>query len=712
MPTLPTPPDAEFAKRFAGTYRYAFCMLFDGEVPADRDFGGQWGSKSTAFKNSEHDQVRQYVVLNLNPSNVSLREPFSTVVTQTQGGGKVVESRGIVLRQGSVTGTTGYLPERHKQRNPFTTVQRRNSLLPNDPALDDKLAAISGFKAFHDLRYLFRLYGYYRTKGRTDVTFHYFDFKNDDFWRIEPRSFDLSRSSRKPFSYDYSIAFDCLEPSDSILTVKLSAQDEVELPIKWKQPDKASGGIFASIKRLKAMADAGLQFVKHLSGATQRLFQSALSNVNAVVGFFENVYDTASILAHTPLTLIAQLDNSIEGVFRTIELYANVEAEGINIWRELNAWAVEAQMLDDQLADAISRVTAQFGGADATSMTQQFSTSRVKDGLVTDLMPPGETPSPDAYPFIGASGLELVTDVQKLVATKALTTAVVHDGDTIFSLAQRLLGDVNRFVDLVILNNLQHPYITAAGGPRLSNTLQWGDFILAPTSSRTLIDDSRPASSPSASGTVNQLGTSTELIDKPDLGEVQWRDNQWVGYTVTATTGSTVEQRVVVSNLYDRVVVNLPWTVALTLQTTYTITLQLFDAHRPVTAESRAYGRDLLVKFGTSGRAQLVLGARKDLATVRGIDNFNQAVALRLRTELTRHPFHKDYGIALPIGRPVAADTAVFYSYFVRRSLLLDPRVENVSNAQLTVEGDKFSYYAEVQPKNARQAQATRVTVG
>jgi hypothetical protein len=106
-----------------------------------------------------------------------------------------------------------------------------------------------------------------------------------------------------------------------------------------------------------------------------------------------------------------------------------------------------------------------------------------------------------------------------------------------------------------------------------------------------------------------------------------------------------------------------------------------------------------------------VLNQRGDFATVVGIDNMIQAIHLRTETELRRHPFHKSFGLALPIGRPWSAANALFYSYFARRSFLQDPRIASVKQTKLTQQGGVINFSAEVQPAQSRKARAVNVAV-
>lgn len=68
--------------------------------------------------------------------------------------------------------------------------------------------------------------------------------------------------------------------------------------------------------------------------------------------------------------------------------------------------------------------------------------------------------------------------------------------------------------------------------------------------------------------------------------------------------------------------------------------------------------------------------------------------------------------MAAPIGRPFTDDVGVLYSFFVRRSLLSDPRVGKVRNVQLNLSGDVVTASAEIQPVDARSARPITIQIG
>ncbi len=719
---MPTPfitaqqPDASQGKRYSKAFKYVFAMFERGEVITLAD-----SAASAASASSIIDEGR-FVVLTL-PQQLQLREPFATAVTVMQDGGKVVESRGQVLRVGTISGTTGFLP-------PGSAVQLQSTsgrLVPNVTDLDGQLGAVSGYLAYQRLRYLFSLYGDRRRQGDLSVALYFFDYKNDDFWRIEPQSFDPSRSNRRPMSYDYNISFQCLERADPVVG---QAQDQGNGSIAGIPSfvgrvgtgnvggvlAKVAGGasaaskssILSAVSRFGDMLTSGLDFLKFCDAVVQRAFQATLNKLDAVVGFFANAHDTFFTLLELVPILMAQLSSSLTGLFNTIDAFAPD-----NIAQELNAWALEVTRLADRMSVQVNVLVASQPQRDVRDTNQRFSQGRMRRGATTDLMHEPGSGSPDASPFIGTSGLSLITDVDALANTTQNVSIVINNGEDIYTLARRIFGKIERFIDIVLLNKLEFPFIVADVGSKPANTLAWGERVLVPptkaiVSGTGFSDGSDTSVVPSTSGVVG-ASTSMQLMDS----SASWLTNQWVGYSVTVTTGEIQQTLVCISNTANQLTFGGNLTITVTPgTTTYSVRYTLYEPRRPTTAETRAYGVDLLAVFGPDGLCDAALDATGDLATAQGLDNFFQAVTLRSRCPIGEHPFHSSYGLPAPVGRPLTDDVSVLYALFMRRSLLSDPRVGKVRNVQIDLKNDVLTMHAEVQPVDARMSRPISVKIG
>ncbi len=715
--------DIKDPTRFLQTSRYAFYMRYEG---------GNTAESEETLATIEPDR---WVVLDINPQQIRMSEPVATSITFTQGGGKVRESRGGLVKPITISGTTGFTPLPQGQTlhvgylNPgavTTTTAHPQALVPtNTSSLDKILMQRSGFWAFHRLRHLFRRYAFELRQGRTDITLNYIDTKNDEYWRVEPQEFTLTRSSRKPFSYDYSISMQAIEESTAWL------RDKKTRSLFGLSADSIiNSGVKQTINRMNELSESGTDLLKHLSGKSERLLQQGIRYVNSVVSYFENAHDAFTTVLTTPLVLLAQLDNALTGISSVVislnedfaPAYTFVQTHSLS--EALNEWALEVQHLGDFLKANVVASIRSAANMDVIRENRKYAIGQAKQGTATSILQPApdSTGSPDVNPFMPSSGLGLVTDITRLAKTTAMRTVVVNRGDTIFSLAQRLLGDTRRFIDLVLLNNLQSPYVVSDSASKPSGTIAWGEFIQVPDAATgSLVTPlGPPALAPTLISTVSDTGTAYELIDTSftENGLPGWLPNQWHGYTLTLTHLGADYTRVVVGNDKDHLSINIPWPVLPSVGDRYTLELVQFSAHRPVTPEVRAFGSDVLLQFvpaagasASSTTCDVVLNAARDLSVIRGLSNMIQAITVRLHVEQGRLPLHPDFGVQIPVGRPWGTDLGLLYKFLVRSSLLNDPRVQKVANMQISMQRDQFSFSADVQPINVKNSQPVSATL-
>lgn len=729
MPSfIPTqPPDASTGARYARAYKYAFAMLKPNEIVSNID-----PSDTTSYASSLVTDGR-FVVLTL-PQQLSMREPYMTAVTVMQDGGKVIESKGQVLKMATISGTTGFLPPvPGLQQQQVQTQPPYGQLIPNVNDLDSALGAFSGYLAFMNLRYLFRMYGEQRRQGDLSAKLHFFDYKNDDFWRIEPESFDMTRSSRKPMSYDYNIAFKCIEYSelttikdgdtntntDSVLPAFVSMSGTAQVATSNVANMLAKSGgfihlnppIMLAVSRMSDLLNSGLNAVNSFDAVVQRSFQFALNKVAAIVGVFQAAHDVFNQQLQLLPAILAQESAALSNLFDTINEFAPD-----NIAQELNAWGLEMQSLSDNMWGQINALVGSQAQRDVGDTNTRFSQGRMRQGATTDILqePSGGAGSPDVNPFIGASGLSLVTDPDSLASTTQFATVIVHSGEDIYALARRTLGSITRAIDLILVNRLEFPFIVSDAMEKPPNTLAWGDSILVPmtatnASSMNISDSADPSVVPTTSGTVTTSGLPSQLIDDT----ATWLTDQWIGYSVVATTGGSTQTLICSGNTGIQLTLNGSWTITITPNTTtYAVKYNTFNPRRPVTPDARAYGTSLLVVFDSDGRCDFAIGASGGLASVSGLDNLIQAITLRSRCPIGEHPFHRTYGMPAPVGRPAIDSVFVLSAFFARRSLLSDPRISKVRNIHFDQVGDTLMMSAEIQPAGSQTSRPITTQVG
>lgn len=711
-PTLKLPPLNNWAEQ---TFAYGWYL---DRTAGDADYSGSYApgqSGRTGLRSPLPDDIH---LLNLNPQSIDMDEPIATEVSVTQEGGKFIESRGGVMKHVSIRGTTGVLPP----IAPYATHMRRatidnalNAPVGVLPLIQEQLSESTGFYEFYRLRRLFRKFMKERRDGKV-VFMHYLDFKADEFWVCEPRRFSMSRSK---FGYNYSIQFDLIEPSEAPLLPKVegggfdSTQRRSRMPLNVivDTPTRRA------ITRMGQLFSSGANFVKRFAYGTLAIkMQEIIAKGTALQTFFA---DTASIIRaakEVPMTLIKQLNSALTGLQESF-----FELAPGALRRDVNEWWLELRFLNDGLASYYYQKFGTTPGQELLRENEKYTTQRAQLGTANSLMqePEDSTGAPSVNPFIGASGFQLTGSITQMAAITSLKAEDIYTGETIWDLAQRLLGDVQRFIDLILLNNLTAPYIVSDKSAKPPGTLAWGDQILVPVSdTSTSLAVGKPAQAPSQSVSGVVTATGTTLIDEAGVDELPWRENQWQGWKVEILTGAAAgDIRVVASNSESELTFNRALSAALSPGDTYRMYLELFSRRRPLTPETRAYGRDILAVFVksrgviTHGEVDCMLGPHGDLMTVEGLQNLEQAVALILQTPQGSNKMHPLYGVADVLGRPMEVNQLALYLFFARQGLLLDPRIASVEKPQLEFANGALYFTAGIRPVRAQNTSSLRIAL-
>lgn len=121
----------------------------------------------------------------LNPSDISVEEPNRASVTQTLGGA-YVSIFGQGLHNITLSGTTGY-----------------NARMSPDGTMTD------GYQEFQALRKL--IYRNFITNFEPQAELFWYDWENEEYYKVMPMSFRLQRSVQEPNLYRYEIQMTTLQ---------------------------------------------------------------------------------------------------------------------------------------------------------------------------------------------------------------------------------------------------------------------------------------------------------------------------------------------------------------------------------------------------------------------------------------------------------------------------------------------------------------------
>lgn len=271
----------------------------------------------------------------------------------------------------------------------------------------------------------------------------------------------------------------------------------------------------------------------------------------------------------------------------------------------------------------------------------------------------------------------------------------VSQGETLQQIARVALGNAEDWVVLATLNNLRYPYISEDPRDLLGHPQSEGRLALDAIagSSFAFVEgfDNPPKAgqmlyfvSPTAAGgeavRITSMEVSTGMIQfEPEIKNNWSQGNPVVIYPDPADLKTTVLRPGDLlklpgeSNIQDFTLDRQEWETLL--------------------------GEDIAL----DENGQLLFDGG-DLATYNGVDNLVQQLQHRLATSYGELPYHKDYGSELPdaLGETASPYFILLAKALVRESLLRDPRISDVTNISVQVDGDTVLIDCFVEVSNTK----------
>lgn len=558
-------------------------------------------------------------VFQINPQEFNQSEIFAIKVTPTFRG-VVVEHQGSVLKDITLSGTTGNSPKR-----------REGGAFPDSgkPILAD---GRSGYEEFHELRSYFRAYveakRLYSEKNK-ELRLIFDNFKDAEFLFVEPQKFTLKRDRTAPFQYRYEIQLKGIGVATGVKKDLDAFEDLVDkldrVSAYLAVADNLIRGGIGLINRIERGAEA-------LIFGNVNKITSALNSLKAgkeLVGgglserFQAQEQQTAARLraAAEGLTTNGQAERSVApGETPTLS------ASGVTA-SFLDDFAIEIQRIVDNLADSLGISLSSYNQVIervSTLATTQASITPKEHGTVHGcvLLIRGMQLLLSDSSLFSDSAATLSNRIgtlydNKISIERSGSTRItkIQGGDTIQKLASRELGSADRYRELVIMNNLVPPYISDT--PSVG-VLSYGDEILIPQ---------RP--------TGESIGIKTVKE-----------------YNVTAG----------------------------------------------MTEAEKALGVDLRL----DGNNDIAINNIGDFDIHAGMENFAQAMLLRMYVEKGSLQRNRQYGLGLGnIGGKLTTKQVRGLTVNIEQSLNSDPRTESVVDIQTKISGGTIEAIALVNPKKS-----------
>lgn len=452
------------------------------------------------------------------PKTVEFTEPYSSRIVATQNGGRFVESHGSLIRDVRIVGDSGLRPSKPLPASiellgglplgPLAApvnalagpiINRADRLVDTATGLVGAVGASvgagepsrrldpserTGYDQIMKLRNIFRKYSDY--KGDNDkaskIVMVWRDVKTADYWVVEPKEFKLVQDSKSPLTYNYVITLKTLtrfefvfdRPVDPLEQIKASQNLIASIQTATKEVTNTLLVVSAQIDRLASVGVFAQNLIMTPIIDAVRGVSSVVTSVQGFTPTFRNNWD--------------RLNNSLDNAIKHLEsqLNTNISDPSSGLLTPITqALTQEEQEKSDSFSLVINSLRA------AQRQTRRVLTLPGVGDSISDRVNGRKQRITDAYrkPLLGGNrqGRTPATAGDKSFlgndrVGSSLARSCVEHGETIFSMAQRVLGNRNRWKMLVMVNDLKPPYTSTTGN---SQTLAPGDCFLYPTNETT-----------------------------------------------------------------------------------------------------------------------------------------------------------------------------------------------------------------------------------
>lgn len=419
--------------------------------------------------------------LQINPAGIEQRETPSTTIIPVQTG-VVVEYQGFITKDLIISGTTGIQPFRSEGGvTGGVNFGLSKSLIPSGvPLFTGKW---SGYMEMMLLRNYFRSYlEVKKSNSYQNLRLVFRNRKDNEHWYVEPTGsgVTVSRNATRPFLYDYSI--------------------ELKIVGKASETPKLFGGIFGKIlDKIQKVED----FIDDVSDSIDFF----VNVINGSTKFLENFEKNVAITVLEPFNKIAKVFRSLKNGEARIsalpkEFYRSARTTARRVRDNFVDWigkgnsnydstygripiSPKRQFLvdDSELLDAFAQAERALNVVLASDVlfvaeagnTQSLTTSSNVDDAITL----NSTATVNSRLGSLASLNAQFNGDYNFEVPDAVSQYAIEYGETIERFANRVLGDPTRANSIILLNNLDPPYVSE-DGVEDRNTVKSGDLLLVP----------------------------------------------------------------------------------------------------------------------------------------------------------------------------------------------------------------------------------------
>lgn len=381
--------------------------------------------------------------LQINPQEKTQDEIFAVEISPTFKG-VLVEHQGILLREITISGTTGISPKR----------KMAGALSNGRPAL---AGGHSGYIEFQELRNYLRMYAESKRKeGGSKWALVFRNYKDNEHFIVEVKRF---KEKRKSMLYYYTIemvAIGRASPPRRKKFFKTSFFDML---------DKIVTAISDAAQLLSALGP-------FLVGIMSDFVDMILKPLESIVKSLQSIKKSGKALLSGEFT--RKFFQTLKGRLR--ELSNNINDL---LGRDMKTF--------NQYAGRTPTLSGQSGRESTYSELSVLNALQVCERAINAILQDNTIFTEDRN--AEASKVEsLYDDRISLTLSNTSREVTINGNDNIQTIAARELGDPDKFREIVLMNNLKPPYITTEDDTTSgSRVLRPGDTLLIPQQGGTPI---------------------------------------------------------------------------------------------------------------------------------------------------------------------------------------------------------------------------------
>ncbi len=459
------------------------------------------------------------------PTDLTDQEQYAVTISPmyTTAPHAYISEIGIASKVISLRGNTGVKPKMSVYEEVFG-----RTFIP------DKYKSPTGMQLFLNLQDF--LHGYFqqledikeRNEDISQLQMHLFNYRLGEFYLVKPLSFVKTQSGTHPLQYFYQLDLSVIGESNiwetyktKYITYGVNYDTIVNSMSDWKQrvieainslakftslatvtARQLYNNIENSLDQITLVLESSIQSVKALEKYYKYMGSGVKNSLNALNNALNQAYinndseitipiDKGATYNYNYTTAIDS--GAVNNVLENLNSLNTFEATS-----SFNRPIQNMLMLNEGYSDAIDLILNMYNVVSSPiasdSINQQLENYNKYQDIIdslnmTDVNTTSTTINTDIEILNRISNTDTISKPNRLGIIQnnnKYKHINITSFDTIYSLAQKYLGDWNRWQELVLINNLEYPYFSKDGK---IGTVKYGESILIPVNTDISIND-------------------------------------------------------------------------------------------------------------------------------------------------------------------------------------------------------------------------------